>query len=253
MKTTDDVGAFFDEASADYDLMTGFEQRFVKEKPFYHLLVERHRIGTALDAGCGTGFHSLLLASMGVKVTAVDISPGMLARLEAHADERRLQVTAIRSSFSDLPTTVGAKFDAVLCVGNTLPNLPSPREVDEALRNFAALLNPAGILFVQLVNFDRIVGRHDIIQSVKEAGEKTFVRFYEVGAEGLTFNRLTIDRSGGELRSTLRSSPHLPLKRRDLVTSFTAAGFRSVEVYGNTRLEPFDEEQSSDLVILGHR
>jgi len=254
MKTTDHpAGAFFDGIAADYDLMTDFERRFVKEKPFYHLLVERHRIGTALDAGCGTGFHSLLLASLGVKVTAVDVSQAMLDRLEKNANERRLPVRAIRSSFSNLHQAVGDTFDAVFCLGNTLPNLASSGEVDETLRAFAGLLNPGGILFLQLVNFRRIVSRHDIIQSVKEVGDKTFVRFYELGEARLTFNLLTIDRSGGEVRSKLRSSPHLHLERQDLVPPITAAGFSSVETYGNIRLEPFDEKRSSDLVLLAHR
>jgi ubiquinone/menaquinone biosynthesis C-methylase UbiE len=254
MKTTDETAAtFFDGIAADYDLMTNFENRFAKETPFYRLLVERHRIRTALDAGCGTGFHSLLLASLGVEVTAVDVSTAMLARLKEHAEARKLPVRAIRCSFSELPGTVTENFDAVFCLGNTLPTLGTVLEVNEALRAFGGLLKPGGMLFIQLVNFRRIINRHDIIQSVREAGGKIFVRFYEPGEERLTFNLLTIERTGGELRSALRSSKHLRLEREELVASLSAAGFGSIEIFGTIRLDQFDEERSSDLVLLSHR
>ena len=94
-----DIPAFYDSLAPDYDDMTGFGKRFVHEKPFFRLLVENHRIGTALDAGCGTGFHSLLLAQLGVRVTAVDVSAEMLDRLERHGREMGLPVNRVRSDF----------------------------------------------------------------------------------------------------------------------------------------------------------
>jgi hypothetical protein len=51
---------FYDELDADYDEMTGFERRFSHERPFFRMLIERYNVSTALDAGCGTGFQSLL-------------------------------------------------------------------------------------------------------------------------------------------------------------------------------------------------
>jgi ubiquinone/menaquinone biosynthesis C-methylase UbiE len=43
-----------------------------------------------LDLGCGTGLDSLFLARNGVRVTAIDASPGMLAELRAKSDRERL-------------------------------------------------------------------------------------------------------------------------------------------------------------------
>ena len=69
---------FYDTLSDDYDSMTMFEQRLIKEESLFRTLVEKYKIKAALDAGSGTGVHSLLLAQTGVKVTAVDISRKML-------------------------------------------------------------------------------------------------------------------------------------------------------------------------------
>ena len=51
---------FYDVLAADYNAMTNFERRLITEQPLYRALVDRYHIHTALDAGCGTGFHSIL-------------------------------------------------------------------------------------------------------------------------------------------------------------------------------------------------
>ena len=48
--------------------------------------------GRLLDAGCGTGEHSLLAAAAGADVTGVDVSPTAIARARAKAAERGLAV-----------------------------------------------------------------------------------------------------------------------------------------------------------------
>jgi len=78
---------FYDELAVDYDGMTGFEQRFPHERPFFRMLIDRYKLENALDAGCGTGFHSILLAQLGLQVTATDISEELLMQTRKHAKE----------------------------------------------------------------------------------------------------------------------------------------------------------------------
>lgn len=49
------------------------------EEPFVRSLIGDVRGLSVLDLGCGTGRHSLWLAAMGARVTALDFSEGMLA------------------------------------------------------------------------------------------------------------------------------------------------------------------------------
>jgi len=63
------IAKFYDLLAPDYDGMTGFADRFARETPAFQTLVRRYGIRQALDAGCGTGFHSILLSQLGVTVT----------------------------------------------------------------------------------------------------------------------------------------------------------------------------------------
>ena len=124
----DSVEEFYDRLAPDYDAMTTFEKRFVQEGPFFRLLVQRYHIASALDAGCGTGFHSIVLSSLGVSVTAVDISARMLLELQRHMTGLGRDVRTVQAQFADLPAHITERFDAVFCMGNTLAHLRTREE-----------------------------------------------------------------------------------------------------------------------------
>jgi ubiquinone/menaquinone biosynthesis C-methylase UbiE len=107
-------------------------------------LGERPRHYTrALEVGAGTGYFSLNLLRQGVigHAVATDISPGMLERLAATADELHLSVEARVADAEALPFE-DASFDIVLghAVLHHLPGL------ERALSEFQRVLVPGGTL-----------------------------------------------------------------------------------------------------------
>jgi SAM-dependent methyltransferase len=74
-----------------------------------------------LDVGAGTGFLSLLVASLGHQVTALDLSPGMLGRLRQRAEAAGLAVETVVGPADEPPTG----FDAVV-ERHVLWTLPDP-------------------------------------------------------------------------------------------------------------------------------
>lgn len=119
--------------------------------------------GRALDLGAGEGRNSLWLASLGWRVTAVDLSDVALTRLAASAAEHDLEVT---TEVADMNEFLGrdGQFDLVV-----LANVhPDPDERTELLARAAAALAPGGHLF--------IVGHH--IDSLGKAGPPRPERLY---------------------------------------------------------------------------
>jgi SAM-dependent methyltransferase len=244
------VQEFYDLLAPNYDEMTGFENRFVQERPFFRLLVERYGIKKAIDAGCGSGFHSLLLSELGVQVTAIDVSPEMARLTREHARIAGLELTVVEGAFKRLESLVPDQFDGVFVMGNSLAHLLDKTELAASLRNFSARLRRGGILFVQMLNYERILESRDRIQSSKQAGNKTFVRFYDYGDHEVLFNILTLERGDGEIEERLETIRLKPIVREELEKLLKEAGFDDIKFYGGISMEPFEPLKSKDLVVL---
>ena len=93
---------FYEELSKHYDGMTQFEARFEKERGFFEDLTREYGLNKVLDAGCGTGFHSILLARLGLDVTGIDSSPDMLKRAGENAASHKVRVRFQQATFQDL-------------------------------------------------------------------------------------------------------------------------------------------------------
>lgn len=244
------VAAFYDSLAPDYDAMTGFRKRFVKERPFFRLLVTRYGITTALDAGSGSGFHSLLLASLGVQVTAVDVSPKMIELLRTHAQEMGVTVRALESTFLALPLEVQEKLDAVFCMGNVLAHVLRRSELSDTFSAFARVLKPGGLLFFQNLNYDRILARRESVQSINESETTTYVRYYEYEEDTIRFHILKVKKEGTGVTHELNSTTLRPIVRNELLQLLPEAGFDDIRLFGGITMEEFQEQASKDLVIL---
>src|SRR6266446_2578866 len=97
----------------------------------------------ALDIGCGTGFLSLELASLGHRVTGVDFAPSMIAQARKMAAERHA-VIRYEEADAELLPFAAASFDIAVS-RHLLWTLPHPeRAMDEWIR----VLRPGGRLIV---------------------------------------------------------------------------------------------------------
>lgn len=103
-----------------------------------------------LDAGCGTGTLSCLLAARGCRVIGVDASPSMVALAQSRPADGGLTE---RLTFRTIPTIASLpfaeqSFDGVLCA-SVLEYVP---DVDRCLAEIGRVLRPGGLLLVSIPN-----------------------------------------------------------------------------------------------------
>lgn len=244
---------FYEELSKDYDTMTQFEARFEKEKGFFEDLVREYGFRQVLDAGCGTGFHAILLAKLGLEVTGIDGSSEMLKKAMENASAHDAVIRFQQSSFQELSLKIQEKFDAVFCMGNSLPHLLTDEEIVESLENFFALLNEGGILVIQNLNYDRIMRARERILNVKQSNGKIFVRFYDFSENRVRFNILMLEENGDGFSHKLISTDLRPLYKGELFKWLRRAGFCNLRSMGSLALEKFSPSQSRDLLIMAEK
>lgn len=105
--------------------------------------------GRALDLACGTGEFSYRLCQRGFQVTAIDISPAMLAVAEAKA---RAHDLALQFLQQDMRTFVFLdEYDLVFCLCDSMNYLLDPPDWLATFQRVFAALSPGG-LFVFDVN-----------------------------------------------------------------------------------------------------
>ncbi len=99
--------------------------------------------GHILDAGCGAGTATELLAQRGYRVTAIDGSAQFLDHVRARLDRaglaHRVQVVQVDFATAELPRET---FDGTIC-GEVLEHLPDDRR---AVQLIARALRPGGVL-----------------------------------------------------------------------------------------------------------
>ena len=98
------------------------------------------RPAAILDVGCGTGSLSVVMAGLGHAITAIDLSPKMIAQARAKAAAGR--TIAFQVMDAAAPSLAPGQFDVIFC-RHLLWALPQPAAV---LWRWAALLRPSGRL-----------------------------------------------------------------------------------------------------------
>jgi len=103
-----------------------------------------------LDCAAGVGLLAVGLAQRGFAAEATDISPAMIERTRALADQHGVDVRASVCAWEDLSGE--ARFDAVFCVGNSIAHA---EDRVGAFEGMAGVLKPSGLLVITSRNWER--------------------------------------------------------------------------------------------------
>ena len=138
---------YFDERIAKgYDAKWAYLGEPAVVDPAVSFLAELAGTGAALELGIGTGRLALPISRRGVRVHGIELSPAMVAQLQAKPGADTIGVT-----IGDFATTkVGETFTLAYLVRNTIANLTTQDQQVACFGNVAAHLEPGGCFVIEV-------------------------------------------------------------------------------------------------------
>lgn len=217
--------------------------------PFY-LAETAGFTGEALELMCGTGRVSLPLAEAGVRLTCVDASAGMLARLRAKLAQRPAAARNISVVQADARRlALDRQFDLILLPFHSFAELTAPEDQQAVLGAVAGMLREGGRFICPLHN--------PPVRRVTLDGQLRLVgRFPHAAGQLLLWSVASYDpiaciADGVQLYEEYDEAG-LMLRKRQLPIRFSLldhdqfeamarmAGLRVISLYGDYAYAPFD-------------
>jgi ubiquinone/menaquinone biosynthesis C-methylase UbiE len=156
------VRAIWDRLAPTYDRGAGFEARLLGDGRAW---VVGQASGDILEIGVGTG-RNLPLYPPGARLTAVDISPRMLAIADAQARALGIDIELALADAQAL-TFEDATFDTVVCT-LALCSIPDDRA---AIAEVFRVLRPGG----RFVLIEHVRSHHRVVRGIERALERRSV------------------------------------------------------------------------------
>jgi SAM-dependent methyltransferase len=213
--------------------------------PAVNFLADLAGGGAALELGIGTGRIALPLSQRGVRVHGIDVSPAMIARLQAKPGAEDIGVT-----IGDFATTsVDGTFQLAYLLRNTIMNLTTQDEQVECFRNVAAHLQPGGCFVIEV-----------IVPALRQPPPGENLRAFTVTREHLGFDEYTdlvaqtsvshhywvVD---GQLETF--SAPFRYVWPSELDLMARLAGLTLRERWSDWNREPFSGESRTHISVWG--
>jgi glutamate dehydrogenase/leucine dehydrogenase/SAM-dependent methyltransferase len=182
---------------------------------------------TAVDLGCGSGAQTLALIRLGFSpVIAVDTSRRLLDELISYVGDAE----AVRPVHGDICTVLPEAAEpgtvaAVVCMGDTLPHLPSKADVPVLLGHVNRALVPGGHFVITYRDLTAELRGTDRFIPVRSSDDRLLTCFLEYRDEDTVIvHDLLHTRTNGAWQQQASSYPKLRLASSWLVEQCRAAG-----------------------------
>ncbi len=246
----------FNDFTEAYDLMFPWPARLREEGDFWADLFARHGVRSVLDCACGTGMHLIRFAELGLAAYGSDLSPGMVETAMANAMRAGVLANVRVASFTELTSRfdVDERFDAVVCMGNSLTLAPSDADVALAVREMRAMLNPGGVCVLNIFNWDKLAREGLRImpaaRATREGREVTFLRVFHHRGMVIDLHIVVMTGTAGAMETQVLTAWQRPVGFAQLAGFLREASFTGWDAYSGYDLAPFDPETSDKLILV---
>jgi len=230
--------------SRTYYSTVDWEDRLKKEIPDLIKLLEKHKVKTILDVGCGTGDYSIELVKRGYIVVGTDRSRPMIdeanRRKVGLSNKQYSNVHFWNRDTEDYLFEMDVKFDAILVMGNALSH--NPENYRLLIKRMANSLSDNGVMVFQTTNFEKALKTKKRIWNVNFVPvndelirEYCFLQFYDKPDRNRTilktFAILTSD--GKRWKWTgIRNSLMAYTDEKRIVDILKNEGFTKIQTFG---------------------
>ena len=239
---------FYDEFAALHDQLVSFKNRKARELPFWTKLAHDFPIRKILDISCGTGHHAVIFKEMGLKVDAMDLSGPMLAKARENATSKHLSITFKQGDFRKIGEAYLDSYDAIVCLGNSLPHVKGDDEVGRVLQEVVAHLVPLGLFVVEIRNYDFLMAQRPRFFPLSVRDDAGFIYVLDYHPDEIIFNILYLNTKTGEFRTF--QTTYYPLYFDALKKSLAKSGLEVILTLEDYSGSSFVLEKSSRLVIV---
>lgn len=246
----------------EYRRLIAWPARIEREWPLLEKILSSGPSKRVIDFGSGTGEHARFLASKGFEVVGLDASVSMIEKSrEAETDDA---VRFVEGDMRDAASFVQGSFGGAICLGNVLPHLNQPGDLERFAASAATVLEPGAPLLVQILNYDRIAAKNERHLPVnfrpdpETGGTIVFFRLINLLDDGRVefFPSSLLLRPDEDPPLQLVASRKVELRgwrAAELDAIFLGAGFERVEHLGGFDEDDFEPEESRDLLLIAWR
>jgi 2-polyprenyl-3-methyl-5-hydroxy-6-metoxy-1,4-benzoquinol methylase len=226
--------------------MINFSDRLKTEKIIFENILSEFPAKTALDAGCGSGFHTIVLSQLKLIMTGMDNSDHMLNLAKRNSNKHNVTPSFLKNDFLSLNATLKNRYDAVYCLGNSFVHLLSDNDQINALSNFRTYLRPEGYLCLQIINYDKILKNRQEILAVREVNNNIITRLYSFNQSTITFTvKVETNDECKEYSTEL-----YPMQSEELLSYLRKSGFNKLSLYGDLKLNSYHRFKSDNICIF---
>lgn len=218
-------------------LLSSWEKVMERQMEELVPLLRKYNVKSVLDCACGTGLQAIGLKKAGFDVVGSDLSKEMLAVAKTNLEQEGIDdLRLIEADFREVSKKVDRKFDAVICMGNSLPHLFGDDEILKALKSIYDCLKDNGVAIIEIRNYDRMLqesNRFLPLRIHEEKDDKVISVLYVLDylEDLIRFNVVYLieEKSTGEKRIEVEVVDYNPIRSSVFLDLLEKAGFGDIQ------------------------